>query len=216
MIGEDNCIADGVYSMTRKLGRRRRVAMLKKPHVVAASLLVMVAAGLYWRRAVRPPDPAAVLAQVRELNQLTTVRYTVQKVVGLREEKQPVGSESILLILQARVEAGVDLASMAPGDISVRPDRSVVVMLPRPRILNVAVDEKETKVWDRQKTWWTPWVPYSLDLEQRARIEGLRAARDAALDMGILGNAQQNAERSIRSLLRFAGVNVVVLPAGSS
>jgi hypothetical protein len=55
-----------------------------------------------------------------------------------------------------------------------------------------------------------------LDLEQRARIEGLRAARQAALDMGILGNAQQNAERSIRSLLGFAGVNVVVLPAGSS
>jgi hypothetical protein len=59
-------------------------------------------------------------------------------------------------------------------------------------------------------------VPYSLDLEQRARIEGLEAARQTALDMGILANAQQNAERSIRTLLGVAGAkNVVVLPAGS-
>src|SRR5436305_15010626 len=98
----------------------RRGVMLKKRHFIVASLLVMVAAGLYWRRAVRPPEPAAVLAQVRELNQLTTVRYTVQKVVGLREEKQLLGSESILLILQARVEAGVDLASMRLGAVTLR------------------------------------------------------------------------------------------------
>jgi len=137
-------------------------------------------------------------------------------VVGIREEKQPLGSESILLIVQARVEAGVDLAAMGPGDVTVRPDRSVLVMLPKSQILNIAVDEKETKVWDRQKTWWTPWVPYSLDLEQRARIEGLEAARETALEMGILANAQQNAERSIRTLLGVAGAkNVVVLPAGS-
>jgi hypothetical protein len=191
--------------------------MLNKPGVVLTSLLVMVAVVVFWRRTVRPdPDPSAVLAQVRQLNQLATVRYTVQKVVGIREQKQPLGAESILLIVQARVEAGVDLAAMRPDDVTVRPDRSVVVTLPKAQILNVAVDENETKVWDRQKTWWTPWVPYSLDLEQRARIEGLEAARQTALDMGILANAQQNAERSIRTLLGVAGTkNVVVLPAGS-
>jgi len=192
--------------------------MLKKSHVVFATLLVMVVVGVFWRRTARSgPDAAAVLAQVRQMNQLATVRYTVQKVVGLREEKQPLGSESILLILQARVEAGVDLASMQPGDVTVHHDRSVVVTLPKAQILNVAVDEKETKVWDRQKTWWTPWVPYSLDLEQRARMKGLETARQAAIDMGILANAQQNAERSVRTLLGFGGAkNVTVLAAGSS
>lgn len=191
--------------------------MLKKSHVVITLLLVL-AALVYWQWTARThPDPTAVLTQVRQLNQLATVRYTVQKVVGLREPKQPLGEESILLILQARVEAGVDVASIRPDDVTVRPDRSVVIVLPPAQILNVAVDEKETKVWDRQKTWWTPWVPYSLDLEQRARMQGLEAARQAALDMGILANAQQNAERSIRTLLGLAGVkNVVVLPAGSS
>lgn len=184
-----------------------------------AALLAILVVAVCWRRAAgtNNPNPATVLAQVKQLNQLATVRYTVQKVVGLREQKEPVGSESILLILQARVEAGVDVGSMRTGDVTVRRDGSVVILLPMPQILNVAVDEKETKVWDRQKTWWTPWVPYSLDLEQRARMQGLEAARQAALDMGILANAQQNAERSIRTLLGFAGVKkVIVLPAGSS
>ena len=127
----------------------------------ALTVILLVALFLLIRRSQTGPemDAKAVVAQVRQLNQLATVRYTVQKVVGLREEKQPVGSESILLVIQARVEAGIDLAGLREQDVFRRPDGALVVRLPPPKILNVAVDEKETKVWDREKTWWTPWVP---------------------------------------------------------
>ena len=177
----------------------------------------MVIVFLFWRSGPPELEPPAVLAQVKQLNQLATVSYTIQKVVGIKEEKQPLGSESILLILQARVEAGIPLDGMRAEDIVIRRDGGVTVKLPAPKILNVYVDEKNTKVWDRQKTWWTPWVPYSLDLEQRARVAGLASARQAALDMGILANAEHNAENSIRVLLELTGVKrVVVLPASSS
>jgi hypothetical protein len=73
----------------------------------------------------------------------------------------------------------------------------------------VSIDEKETKVWDRYKTWWTPWVGYSLDLEQRARLAGIEAATRSALDMGVLSQAEINAETSIRGLLGLAGVKAV-------
>jgi hypothetical protein len=93
----------------------------------------------------------------------------------------------------------------------------VRVRLPPARILSVSVDEKETKVWDRQKTWWTPWVPFSKELEQRARVQGVEAAQAAALEMGILRQAQQNAEASIRGLLELSGVkHVEVAPNGAS
>lgn len=160
-------------------------------------------------------DPKAVVTKIRQLNQLATVRYTVQKVVGLREQKQPVGSESILLVMQARVEAGIDLASLREQDVSRRTDGALVLRLPAPAILNVAVDEKETKVWDREMTWWTPWVPYSLDLEQKARSAGLESVKKAALDMGILKEAERNAETSIRGLLGLAGIETVVIVPGS-
>jgi hypothetical protein len=141
--------------------------------ILLAALLIIIAAVIYWRStAARKLEPSTVLATVQQLNQLTTVRYTVQKIVTLTDEKYPVGSESILLIVQARVEAGVDLASLRPKDVNAGKDGTVMVSLPPSRILNVAIDENETKVWDRQKTWWTPWVPYSLDLEKRRPHHG--------------------------------------------
>ncbi|MEO8131974.1 MAG: DUF4230 domain-containing protein [Bryobacteraceae bacterium] len=185
---------------------------------LATVLTFVVIAFAIW--SFRPgrgqPDAPAVLARVQRLNQLATVKYTIQQVIGLTEQKSPVGSESILLILQASVESGIDMASMHPGAVTVRSDGTVVLRLPPAKILNVTIDEKATKVWDRAKTWWTPWVPYSLTLEQKARLQGVEAAKVAALEMGILGQAERNAEISIRELLTLGGVKSVVIVPGSS
>ncbi|HYP13112.1 MAG TPA: DUF4230 domain-containing protein, partial [Bryobacteraceae bacterium] len=156
-------------------------------------------------------DSRAVVLQVRQLNELATVRYTVQKIVGLKEQRYPLGSESILLIMQAGVHAGVNLSALKADDVTIRSDGTVVVRIPPPKILSISVDEKETKVWDRQKTWWTPWVPYDIDLERRARMEGLKSIQEAALAMGILSQAEQNADSAIRGLLKLAGVSSVVI-----
>jgi len=184
-------------------------------------LLAVLVAALVWLvwRELRPripaADPPALLMQVRQLQQLATVRYTLQKIVGIREPKLPVGEESILLIMQATVEAGVDLTGLQERDIVTR-DGTLFLRLPRGRILNVIVDDKETKVWDRQKTWWAPWIPYSLDLEQRARLAGREAIEKAAADMGIAGQAERNAESSIKALLALAGIRNVVVTFGGS
>ena len=178
--------------------------------------LVVGAAGLWLIQ--RTPSPAglpAVVAQIQQLNELATVRYTIQRVISLTEEKSPVGAESILIALQARVQAGVDLAGLQARDVSTRPDGAMVIRLPAARVLDVAIDEKETKVWDRRITWWTPWVPYSLDLEKKARLEGLSAAEKAAIEMGILKQAEKNAETSVRGLLNLVGIKTVVIAPGS-
>lgn len=186
---------------------------------VAIFILCVAVALLLWRRSDNRPelDSRAVVTQVRQLNELATVRYTVQKIVGIKEQKTPVGEESILLIMQASVQAGIDLSQLAPDDVSFRPDGSVVIRIPAARILGTTVDEKETKVWDRQKTWWTPWVAYNIDLERQARMEGLKAVEQAARDMGILSQAERNAEQAIRGLLNLAGVrSVTIVPKGTS
>jgi len=188
------------------------------PSVSVRILLAILAGGIlgFWiasfahRPATSAPD---ILARVQQLNQLATVRYTIQKVVGLTDQKYPVGSESILLIVEAHVEAGVDLAGLHPEDISAK-NGVVVVRLPEPRILNAFIDEKDTKVWDRQKSWWAPWIPYSLDLEQRARIAGIESVKKTALEDGILTQAETNAETSIRQLLTLSGVkNIRFVPS---
>ncbi len=183
-------------------------------------LLLAAAAGAgYWFGTRKPAElnQSSILSQVQQLNDLATVKFTIQKVVGLREIKQPLGEESILLILQAHVEAGIHLNHLSASNITYRSDGTVVIRLPAPEILSVHVDESQTKVWDRQKTWWTPWEPYSLDLEQRARQAGIAAVRESAMSMGILNQAQENASSSIRSLLNLAGVRkVIVVPHSAS
>lgn len=179
-------------------------------------VVITVAAFLAWRGvhdggAVRTLDAPAMVRQIQGLSELISVKYTVQKVVGLEEKKSPVGSEKILLIVQAEVLAGVDVASMQAGSIRVLPNQEVKVTLPPAKIFHVVIDDKETKVWDRQITWWTPWVSPNPDLERQARLAATKSVEDAAVEMGILDQARRNAETVIRNLLGAIGVKSVAI-----
>src|ERR1041384_2380248 len=191
-----------------------------KLYTVSVVILGLAATALYYRffpqrEAVirRVVDAPAILQQVQQLNELVTVKYSIQKVIGLKEEKVPFGSESVLLMVQATVLGGVDLASLGPQDVSVNGESRVPIQLPAPQIMHVFVNDKETKVWDREKTWWTPWVAYNPELEQKARLAALESVQAAAQDMGILKDAQQNAETTIRNFLGTVGItNLTIQP----
>ena len=172
--------------------------------VLLASIFLF--AGLRAVFGLHPLGAPAVVTQVKALKQLVTVRYTVQRVVGLRESKQPLGEESILLIVQGEALAGLDLDNLRAADVRYTSERKVAIVLPPSRLLNVYLDEKQTQVWDRQITWWTPWVAPDLDLEHKARLQGVEEVRKAALSMGILDQAQRNAETAIRDLLAGFGM----------
>jgi hypothetical protein len=146
-------------------------------------------------------DTPTIVSKIKPLNQLTTVRYSIQRVIGIREAKQPFGEESLLLMVQGNVLAGVDLDKFTQRDVRFLNDHTIAVHLPAPEILQTSIDEKNTKVWDRQITWWTPWVSYDPDLEHKARLSALDEVRQTALSDGILAQAQKNAQSSIRSLL---------------
>jgi len=140
---------------------------------------------------------------------LATVKYTIQKVIGLEEEKVPFGSESLLMVVQATVKGGIDLSELATQDVRVAADSSITIKLPPPKILDIYINDKETKVWQRTKTWWTPWVSFNPEMEQQARLAAREYVQAAALKMNILSNAQQNAETTIRRFLRLLGTGSV-------
>jgi hypothetical protein len=185
----------------------------------ACLICLLIAAAVYLRvsrmgGAEKTLDSAAVVKEIRTLNELVTVRYGIEKVVGMKEEKSPVGAESILLLVQGKVLAGVDLAELQAGDVVV--SRGVVnIRLGPPHIQEAFIDEKNTKVWDRSITWWTPWVSPDLDLEHKARLQALEDIKKAALEMGILGEARRNAEMDIRGVLLAAGVKKVDFGGGT-
>jgi hypothetical protein len=178
-------------------------------------LIVLLALGWAYLRfsvfnayAIRSLSAPAVITQVKKLNQLVTVKYRIQHVVGMTEPKVPIGEESILLMVEGQALAGVDLATLTRDDIVLNDRRSVTLQLPAAKLLNVFLDEKATKVWDRHITWWTPWVAYDPSLEHKARMQGLDEVRTAALQMGILDEAQRNAQNAIANFLLALHVDV--------
>ncbi len=157
---------------------------------------------------IRSLSAPAVITQVKKLNQLVTVKYRIQRVVGMTESKVPAGEESILLMVEGQALAGVDLAALTPDEIVISNRRSVTLQLPAAKLLNVFLDEKATKVWDRHITWWTPWVTYDPNLEHKARLQAVDEVRAAALQMGILDEAQRNAQNAIANFLLALHVDV--------
>ncbi len=162
------------------------------------ALLVLRFGGPSWNS--NSFDAPAILVRVKQLKQLVTVRYSIQRVVGITEPRVPLGSESILIMVQGEALAGVDLAALTPKDLRMSGDH-VLIRLPDAKLLDTFLDEKQIKVWDHQITWWTPWVAVDPDLEHRARLQALSDVRAAALEMGILDQAASNAESAVRDLL---------------
>ena len=182
------------------------MSALRVSFIVCLTLLAVLCGVFFGPRikqalGLETADSPAVVTQIQRLNQLVTVRYSIQRVVGVKGPKEPLGEESLLLMVQGEVQAGVDLAGFDSANVHFSGPHAVAILLPPPRIVNVFLDEKYTKVWDRRITWWTPWVGYDPDLEHKARQQALEDVKSAALTMGILQQAQQNAERTVRDFL---------------
>lgn len=157
----------------------------------------------------RDLDPAAVVHEVQRLNDLVTVRYVVEKVVSLTEDKKPVGSESILLMVQGKVLAGINLNEFNQYNVESLKGTVAVIKIPAPKIMEAFLDERNVKVWDRSITWWTPWITPDMDLEHKARLQAVEDIRKAAVQMGILDDARRNAETGIRKFLGTFGITAI-------
>ncbi|MGD0017158.1 MAG: DUF4230 domain-containing protein [Verrucomicrobiia bacterium] len=189
--------------------------MIKFYTVSAIILAFAVVAFYFWAKASGSGaarvtfEPASIVLQIQQLNQLVVVKYTLQQVIEMEQSRPLYGNEKLLLLVQGKVLGGIDLSRLTPQDVQVGTDKkSVTVSLPPPRILEAFLDEKETRVWNNI-TWWTPWIAPNPDLQKDARLLALDKVKAAAREMGILADAQRNAETSIRGLLMALGFETV-------
>ena len=192
------------------------VAFVSTACLICLLIAIAVYFYLFLPRSIRQAlDSPAVVKEVRHLNELVTVKYSIEKVVGMKEDRSPVGTESILLLVRGKVSAGVNLARFKSDDLTMGKDGVVRIRLGEPIIEDAYLDEKYTKVWDRSITWWTPWVTPDADLEHKARMQALVDIRAEATQMGILDEAARNAQTDIRAILQVAGIKQVVFITGT-
>lgn len=87
-----------------------------------------------------------MVLQLRELNELATVEYTVSKIVKASDDQTwyKVGDRKILMSCRATVRAGIDLTQLTPDAIRVD-GKKVSIDLPSAQILSVSIKPEEVR-----------------------------------------------------------------------
>jgi hypothetical protein len=148
-----------------------------------------------------------IVQQVRTLSELVTVQYVVEKVVILEDIKwiAVLGESRVLMVAHGKVNAGIDLSQIGPDDISIS-GKSITVKLPQSKIMDVFLDESQTRVIERTTGLLRT---FDKDMEQTARQNAVDDIRRSARYGGITKEADKRARLQLENLFRQMGFHDV-------
>jgi hypothetical protein len=155
------------------------------------------------------PDPATIIHEVRSLARLETIQFSVEKVITAETAQGRFAflfGDKLLFVAHGTVIAGVDLAKINAGDISVQ-NGVLNMRLPAAEIFVSTLDNANSYVYDRQTGVLTHG---DMNLETTARRAAEDEIRKAALQDGILAEAQTNAQEYLSRLFRDMGFQDVI------
>jgi hypothetical protein len=153
---------------------------------------------------VHEEDTVSVVQQIQTLSELVTVKYVVEKVVILDDEKW-YGESRVLLLAHGIVKAGIDLKKLSPKDVRVA-GKKIFIHLPEPQITDAYLDDRRTKVIDHTTGLLRE---YDKDLEQTARETAVLDLRMAARQNGIINDADERARLELAVFLHQAGYDQI-------
>lgn len=169
--------------------------------------------GWFFDVPVQTTTSPVVVQGIQRLDQLSTVRFNESVVItkesGGNRIRQLLTGEKIILVAEGNVQAGVDLSDLTSDDVRVdEKNKSVTIKLPEPQILSSSLNEKQTRVYDRDAGL-VPRLNPNDDLAEEARDEAQDKLLEAARKDDILDYAERNAEDSIRSFVTTLGFEEV-------
>lgn len=156
---------------------------------------------------------AAVIKGVQELGRLETASLTVEKVITAGTDgpafQDILFGDRILMVAQGTVVAGVNLEGLTKESVRIE-DGVLRVTLPAPQVLNVRLDNKQTRVYDRHIGFLTKG---DAQLESRARYAAENAIYEAACEADLMAKARESAQKQITKLIQ--ALNIVKDNAGN-
>ena len=139
------------------------------------------------------PDPITYINEVRALARLETIQYSVEKVItgetGGGTFKSLFG-DKILFVGHGTVIAGIDMEKLKPEDMHFE-NGVLTVKLPPAEIFIATLDNEKSYVYQRDTG---ILAKPDINLETLVRQSAEDEIRKAALEDGILAQAQTNAE----------------------
>jgi hypothetical protein len=155
------------------------------------------------------PDPVTIIREVQSLARLETIQYTVEKVITAEVNQGvfgPLFGDKLLFVAHGYVIAGVDLSKLSSDELEII-DGKLVIKLPDAEVFTATLNNDESYVYDRTTGLFRKSDP---NLETDARQAAEEEILNAALEDGILEQAQINAEVFLERLLNDLGFYSVV------
>lgn len=155
------------------------------------------------------PDPVTYINEVRALARLETIQYSIEKVITAEIGQGTLGvffGDRILFVGHGIVIAGIDLSKMNPEDMRLQ-GGVLTVRLPAAEVFVATLDNQKSYVYDRDTGIFTRG---DINLETTARQAAEAEIAKAALEDGILKQAQQNAEVFMEKFFEMLGYEDVV------
>ncbi len=176
----------------------------------------MLVAVLMIASCEKKAEESAWQQKLRQVAELGTVQYTVQKVVSNSDETwQIFGDRKILFSFRAVIKAGIDMDKFDAESVRISEDKkektkSISLVLPQPEILSYNIQPDDVKMIYNQVSF--------------LRTEYTNEERDAIVSKGemelkvdreltdmILKDARQNAAMFMEMLLRENGFSDVTI-----
>jgi hypothetical protein len=155
------------------------------------------------------PDPVTIIREVQSLARLETIQYSIEKVITAEINQGvfgPLFGDRLLFVARGYVIAGVDLSKIGTEDMRLE-DGVLYAVLPDAEVFVATLNNDDSFVYDRT----TGILRKSdRDLETNARQVAESEIMKAALEDGILAQAQQNAEVYMERLFNTLGYQQVV------
>lgn len=155
------------------------------------------------------PDPVTIIRDVQSMARLETIQYSVEKVITAEINQGvfgPLFGDKLLFVAHGYVIAGVDLSKLTVEDLAMDGD-VLRVHLPDAEVFVATLNNDDSYVYDRTTGIFKKSDP---NLETDARQAAEEEILNAAIDDGILEQAQINAEAFMERLFNDLGYDYVV------
>ncbi|MGD8406543.1 MAG: DUF4230 domain-containing protein [Anaerolineales bacterium] len=155
------------------------------------------------------PDPVTYINEVRALARLETIQYSIEKVITAEIGQGTFDflfGDRVLFVAHGIVIAGIDMEKVGPDQLRIE-NGVLYVTLPPSEIFVATLDNQKSYVYDRETGFLSQGVQ---DLETLARQTAEDEIRRAALEDGILQQAQTNAENYLYRFFQSLGYDNVI------
>ncbi len=155
------------------------------------------------------PDPVTYIYDIRALARLETIQYSVEKVITAEQNQGTFDflfGDRMLFVAHGTVIAGIDMDKLQPGDMALV-NGVLNVRLPSAEVFVATIDNQKSYVYTRETGILTK---QTVDLETLARQSAENEIRNAALEDGILQQAQVNAEAYLVKFFNALGYKTVI------